>query len=196
VTGWVIEPSYRDENLEEVAQITQPDLGKADAIRYLNVYESPGSLSLAVRPGAIDSVQGISLPVRMVEVTTASSLFREIVQIRAQADQLEATRAAELDPLEQLRRKVAERESVPFVRSPTSEQSELLERICQLVADEYLPGISCPVRAKFADALHAWRSAQEAPVDDAAYISRFASMARALTHPEETLQALKAQAGR
>jgi hypothetical protein len=91
---------------------------------------------------------------------------------------------------------VASQQGVPFARSPTPEQYALLDRICQLITDEYLPGVSLPVRAKFADALNAWCSAQEAPVDGVAYISRFASMARTLTHPEEILRALNDQAVR
>lgn len=132
----------------------------------------------------------------MVEAITASSLLREVADIRAKVDRIEATRSADLDPLQQLQRKVASRQGVPFVRSPTPEQYALLDRICQLIADEYLPGVSLPVRAAFADALRAWRSAQDATVDDAAYISRFASLARTLTHPEEILRALKDQAAR
>ena len=194
--GLTIEQGWRDENLEEASQITQSALGEADVIRYLNVRESPGSISLVVRPGAIGSVQGVSLPVRVVEATTASSLLREVAQIRAQVEQLEATRPADLDPIERIQRDAASRQGLPFARSPTPEQSALLDRICQLIADEYLPGVSCPVRAKFADALHAWRSAQEDLIDDAEYISRFASMARTLTHPEEILQALNDQAMR
>jgi hypothetical protein len=72
----------------------------------------------------------------------------------------------------------------------------LLGRIGQLTADEYLPGVSCPVRAAFEAALHAWCSAQEPAADDVAYISLFASMARTLTHPEEILRALNGQAVR
>jgi hypothetical protein len=140
------------------------------------------------------SAQSVSLPVRVVEVTAASSLLREVAHIRAQVDQIEAVRSADLDPVERLQRRMASRRGVPFVRPPTPEQSALLDRICQLIADEYLPGVSCPVRADFAGALRAWRSAQEASVDDAAYISRFASMARTLTHPQEILRALNYQA--
>jgi len=190
----IIEQGWRDENLEEAAQITQSALAAADAVRYLSVRESPGSISLAVRREAIASVQGVSLPVG--EVPAAPSLLREVADIRAQIERIEATRSADLERLEQLQQRVASQRGVPFARSPTPEQYALLDRICQLIADEYLPGVSLPVRAKFADALNAWCSAQEAPVDDVAYISRFASMARTLTHPEEILRALNDQAVR
>jgi hypothetical protein len=194
--GLIIEQGWRDENLAEASQITQSALAAADAIRYLNVHESPGSISLAVRRKAIGFVQRVPLPVRLVVVTTASSPLREIAQIRAQIEEIEATRAPDLDRVDQLRQQMASREGIPFARSPTPEQSALVDRICRLVADQYLPGVSLPVRAAFVGALHAWRSAQEAPVDDAAYISRFASMARTLTHPDEVLRALGDQAVR
>jgi hypothetical protein len=194
--GVIIEPGWRDENLEEVAQITQSALGEADAFRYLNVHESRGSISLAVRPGAIGSVQCVSLPVRVVEATTASSVLREVADIRAQVDRIEATRSADLDPLEQTSAEGSSRRGVPSVRLPTPERYALFDRICRLITDEYLPGVSLPVRAAFADALRAWPSAQEVTVDDAAYISRFASMARTFTHTEEILRALNYQAVR
>jgi hypothetical protein len=123
-------------------------------------------------------------------VTSASSLLREVAHVRAQVDQIEATRPADLDSVDRLRRDLASRRAIPFARSRTPKQSALLDRICGLIADECLPGVSSPVRAKFVGALHAWHLAQEASIDDARYVSQFASMARALTHPEEVLQAL------
>jgi hypothetical protein len=190
----MIESGWRDENLAEAAQITQSALEKVDAVRYLNVYESPGSLSLAVRRRAIHSVQRVSLPIRLVEVTAESTLLSEVAKIRAQIEEIESTRSAVLDPVEQHQQRVASRQGVPFVRSPTPAQHALLDQIGQLIADEYLASVSPPVRAAFADALEAWRSAQEDSVDDAAYIGRFASMARTLTHPEEIFRALDNQA--
>jgi hypothetical protein len=192
--GLIIEPGWRNENLAEAAQITHSALGKVDTVRYLNVYESPGSLSLAVRRRAIHSVQRVSLPVRVMEVTAQSPLLSEVAKLRAQFEDIESTRSAVLDPLEQRQQRVASQQGVPFVRSPTPAQYELLDQIGRLIADECLAGVSPPIRAAFADALETWRSAQEASVDDAAYISRFASMARTLTHPEEILRALDNQA--
>lgn len=192
--GLIIEPGWRDENVAEAAQITQSALRKVDAIRYLNVYESPGSLSLAVQQRSIHSVQRVSLPVRVVEVTAESPLLSEVAEIRAQIEEIESTRSAVLDPHEQRQQRVAGRQGVPFVRSPTPAQHALTDQIGQLIADESLVGVSPPVRAAFAGALEAWRSAQEDSVDDVAYISRFASMARTLTHPEEIFRALDNQA--
>jgi hypothetical protein len=192
--GLTIEQGWRDENSVEASQITQSALGEADAIRYLNVRESPGSISLAARPGAVASVQVVSLPA--AKATAASSLLSEVANLRAQIERIEDARPADLDWLERHRRDWASQRGAPFVRSPTPEQYALLGRIRELIADEYLSGISPPVRAAFAGALEAWHSAQHAVIDDAPYTSRFASMARSLTHPDEVFQALNDQAVR
>ena len=151
--GLIIEPGWRDENLAEAAQITQSALEKVEAVRYLNVYESPGSLSLAVRLRAIHSVQRVSLPVRLVELSSESPLLSEVAKLRAQIEEIESTRSMVLDPLEQRQQRAASRQGVPFVRSPTPAQHALFDQIGQLIADEYLVGVSPPVRAAFADAL-------------------------------------------
>jgi hypothetical protein len=195
--GLTIEPGWRDENSEEISQITQDDLGEFNVVRYLNVRESPGSISLSVRPGAIRAVQRVSLPVRAVTVSKASPLVSRIADIRARIDQIEAMRPEDdLDATDRLLRKRAEREGAPFVPSPTSEQYELLGQISQLIANEHLPGVSLPVRDAFTSAVDAWASDQDTPPDDVAYIARFASMARLLTHPEEVIQSLRDQPAR
>ena len=185
-----IEPGWRDENTAEAAQITQADLGNSGAIRYLNVHESPGSVSVAARRESIAAVQSVALPVQALKVTAAPSLVSEVAQVRARLGQFEADRTPEPDPLDRIRRRAAERHGVPYLRSPTHEQHKLLERISTLIEDQYLQGVSLPVRAKFADALSAWRQAQKGPVDDIAYIEQFAVMATALTGPTGILRAL------
>lgn len=127
-------------------------------------------------------------------MSKASPLVRRIADIPAWIDQIEAIRPEEdLDATDRILRKRAEREGVQFVPSPTSEQYELLDRISQLIADEHLPGVSLPVRDAFARAVDAWASDQDTPPDDVAYIGRFASMARLLTHQEEVIQSLREQ---
>jgi len=188
-----IEQGYRDENYDEAAHITQAELGPAHAIRYLNVREARGSVSLAVRKEAIASVQAISLPGHVIIVAETSPLHREIARIRAEVAQIEATRPAELDGDDRLQQSVARKLGQPFTRSAIPEQHALLMRISKLIEDEYLPGISLSVRADFVSALEAWRSSEEVPPDDAAYVSRFASLARMLTHPRETIHELAGQ---
>lgn len=63
-TGEVNE-GYRDENYDDVSQVLLNALEAENlfALRYLNVRESGGSLSLAIDPAAIVSVQSIALPI-------------------------------------------------------------------------------------------------------------------------------------
>jgi hypothetical protein len=191
--GLVIKPGWRDENASDAAQITQGDLGDADGIRYLNVHESPGSISLAVRRKAIAWVQRISLPASALNVSVAPDLLTEVARIRTEIDQIETSRPTDLSPLDRLRQKAATRQGNAFERSPTPEQSALSDRIYRLIEDEYLPGISDPVRARFTHALHCWRAAQEITVNDADYVHRYASMAATLTRPSEILRLLDTQ---
>ncbi|ALG06258.1 hypothetical protein [Kibdelosporangium phytohabitans] len=191
-TDLVIEPGWRDENHAEAAQITQTALGDLDGVRYLNVYESPGSISLAVRTSAIAWVQRISLPASPLDVTIPPDLLAEIGLLRGRRrdiDQLDASRPPELDPLAQLSRNIAARRGPSFTQSPTPQQSAMSERIDQLIEDACLPGVSLPVRSRFTDALQHWRAAQKSTEHDD-YIHRFAAMAAALTHPSEVHQLL------
>ncbi|WNF31079.1 hypothetical protein RI138_31985 [Streptomyces sp. C11-1] len=59
-----IDPDFRDENDEPAADISNNDLDSLglDAVRYLNVWEASGSISLAVRPHVIDGIQTVPVP--------------------------------------------------------------------------------------------------------------------------------------
>jgi hypothetical protein len=61
-----INQGYRDENEQAAAQLGVADLDAAevDAIRYLNVYEATGTLSLAVHPRVVRTAQTVALPVQ------------------------------------------------------------------------------------------------------------------------------------
>jgi len=194
--GIVIESGYRDENKEDAAQLTQKDLGNCDVIRYLNVRESPGSISLAVRPRALASVQSIELPVPALQGRLSPALVTEVARIREQIRQIEAVRQDAPDTIEAIQQRMAAQHGLSLERPPTPEQYDLLERICQLITDEYLPGISLPVRDPFRSALHAWKEAQEQPPGDVPFMERFALMAAMLTRPADIHRALHAEPSR
>ncbi|HEV7950287.1 MAG TPA: hypothetical protein VGP24_11020, partial [Glaciihabitans sp.] len=191
--GLVIEPNWRNENSAEAAQISQTDLGEAHGIRYLNVHESPGSVSLAVCPTAIASVQCLALPANGLNVLISPGLLGEIAQMRTEVRRIEALRSSDLSRLERLRQDVAIRRGSEFMRTPTPSQLALSHRIRQLSEEQYLAGVSPSVRARFIRALQAWRAAQEGVVDDADYVSHFASMAATLTQHMHLLQLLATQ---
>jgi hypothetical protein len=188
-SGLRLEAGWRDENQAEAAQITQPDLENAglDGIRYLNVHESPGSISLAVQRSAVAAVQPIEIPAEDLRVQVPPSLLSRIADLRTQIDALDADRSPELDVLETIRQRAAERRGEPFVREATGEQHELADLAGQALIDEFLPEVSLPVRSRFTAAMGAWTGAQESVIDDAAYARRFAAIAALLARSHEVL---------
>ena len=80
-----INPGYGDENHEFAADISVNDFEEddLDAVRYLNVHEAMGVLSLAVRPEAIAAVQCIPIPKGRLTVPIDPELFQaEIDAVR------------------------------------------------------------------------------------------------------------------
>ena len=61
-----INQGYRNENEQAAAQFGVADLDAAevDAVRYLNVHEAAGTLSLAVHPRVVRTAQTVALPVQ------------------------------------------------------------------------------------------------------------------------------------
>jgi hypothetical protein len=191
-----IERGCRNETIEEVAQITQADLGDSGAIRYLNTWESPGSISLAVHPRSLDAVRGIPLPVEALGAGASPSLVRRAARVRNRVSQIEATRQDKPNQLEKLRQRQAARLGGSLEREPTPEQDRLLEEISKLIRCEYLPGISLLVREQFSDAMTAWGESQEPPPGDVPFMERFAAMAALLTRPVDIHRALDAETPR
>lgn len=187
-----IEPGYRKETIDEAAQITQANLGAHDAIRYLNTWESPGSVSLAVRPGSLAAVQGIEVPVTTLGEAAAPALLLKVTRIRNRISQIQDARRDEPSQMERLRQRRAARHGGSLERSPTHEQHRLLEEISKLISCHYLPGISLTVREQFSSAMSAWAREQEPTVSDTAFIERFASLAMILTGPADVQLALVA----
>jgi hypothetical protein len=190
--GLTVEAGWRDENHAEAAHITQPELGDVDAIRYLNVHESPGSISLAVGRGAIDATQRVALPLA-APGESARAVLAEVASLRARVNQVGIDGPATLDLVDQIRADVGRRRGTAFVRSPSPGQFALLERIDEVLEDAFLPDASRPIKTDFTRALKAWRRAQQPDVDDAAYVQHFAALAATLDRPDATLRALTSQ---
>ncbi len=185
-----IEAGWRDENHAAAAQITQSELGDLDGIRYLNVREAPGSISLAVRRRAVAATQRVALPLA-VPGPSCDDVITEVAQIRAQIGKLEALRPTTSNPLDQIRADAARKGGAISARSPSPEQYALLDKIDKLLEETYLLGISRPVRCAFTRALQARQRAGDA--DGADYIAHFAATAAALTNPDAVLRALASQ---
>jgi hypothetical protein len=191
-----IEPGYRNETREEISQVTQAELGGSGAVRYLNSWESPGSISLAVHPRSLAAVQGIALPVEALAADAAPTLVRKTARIRDRISQIEVARQDEPDNLEKLRQHRTARLGGALEREPTPEQHRLLEEIYKLIRCEYLPEISLTVRERFSDAMSAWGQAQKPLTGDVPFMERFAAMAAVLTRPGDIHRALDAETSR
>jgi hypothetical protein len=190
--GLTVEPAWRDENSDKAAQISQKDLGDADIVRYLNVHESPGSISLALRPATIAALQRIAVPISVPRTAVNADLLTNIDSARKELARVDAASRSAPDPLELLRRKAAARSETLPGQPPNRPRSAIPYKVCQLIEDEYLAGVSQPVRDRVTAALRAW-SAAHAPVDDADYVAQFASMASMLTRPDHAVQLLATQ---
>lgn len=194
--GTTIRPGYLNESREEISQATQNELGEWGVVRYLNTWESPGSISIAVRPRSLAAVQGIPLCVSSLSAGAGPPLARKIAGIRDRIRQIEASRDDEPDLLEQFRQRSAAALGFTLPREPTPEQRDLEESIGQLIAAQYLPGISLLVRDKFSRAMLAWSQAQEPEPDAPSFVDRFSLMATALTRPGNLQSALDAKVPR
>ncbi|MEU0414504.1 hypothetical protein ABZ307_42980 [Streptomyces griseorubiginosus] len=77
-----VEPGYRHENDDAAAHISVTELAELglDAVRYVNVWEAAGCLSLAVRPRAITHIQTIPLPGALAADSSLPSGLLDIIE--------------------------------------------------------------------------------------------------------------------
>lgn len=162
-----VETGYRDENEQRAVRLSKAELRDEglQAVRYLNVYESPGSLSLAVTADAIAAVQVVDLdghglvPGHDAELTERLDTFQR---------DLDADRLRPLPPprepisvLEQLRRRAAARrgQAADPGRPRGPEFYSLWESIDSMLAERYLVGVNAIVTRAFRDAARPRRPA-------------------------------------
>jgi hypothetical protein len=181
-----VNDGYRDENHEAAAQLTTMDLQAEDldAVRYLNVRESVGSISLAVLPETIAWVQTVSLPVASLTPTHSASLVRLLDRAQAQLDALRATEpdTSAISP-SQLRLMQLRGDPGPSGIAAASlahghKVAELRIEVTIALGQEYLTGISPGIAERFDRAI-TWRSGQTARQ----FADFFSTSAAALIRP-------------
>jgi hypothetical protein len=189
-----IAPELRDENHEQAAKITRMDLAAQnwDAIRYLNAYESMGSISLALVRSAIAATQRICLPVPELVGEPHCSIVEQVGAFRKEVQDIRAENAGKpLTTLDNMRMRASGRPGGPPPPEPNEVYPVLSAMEC-FVADQYLGRVSPIVRYDFLNAL-----GRPHPADDEesylAWLTRFMNLATLLTSPGEVLKALDAQ---
>lgn len=189
-----INDGYREENNEPASQISLDELQALglDALRYLNTHEAIGSLSLAIHPRAIRSLQVVPLPVTDLAAPQPPALSQRLRELEAELDSLQAAAREQLQvrdsPLQALRRRMSERTGVTPSTTAVEGEWALWEQVVAELSAHHLHGISPLVQRDFCHALEDWRRSREAAMDE--FASFFAALAATLTRSSDVMQRL------
>jgi len=85
-----IDPEVRHESHEEASQLTLDDLAPFQAVRYINIEESPGSISLAIKPATIATIQTLPLPWTSLSVPPAAHIVEAAALLDAEFEEINA----------------------------------------------------------------------------------------------------------
>lgn len=194
-----INNNYRDENYEPASQLTLFDLDRDnfDAVRYLNVHEAMGSLSLAVRPTAIHSIQMMPLSFPNYSYTVPAALGRELVrlhttdaELRAEAKKWAQYTAPELQMIKFGLR--ADPEGIGSCVKKNSERSwQVWKEAENLLSNQFLTDVSSVVVEDFYLAITDWQRKTNATINE--FTDRFAHLAYLLTNANDVIHAIASQ---
>ncbi|MGC5054705.1 hypothetical protein ACLQ2S_25005 [Micromonospora sp. DT48] len=193
-----VEAGYRDENLQPAAQLSSAELREQgfQAVRYLNVYESPGSLSLAVIPDAITAVQVVDLDAHGLVPDHDAHMSRQLSAFQSDLDELRSRPPTPTDRhmsvLEQLQARVeARRGKTVGVNRSGAEFGELWKAVESALAERYLLGVNAIVARGFSSAVRARRRHDDGDVWS--FADFYATRAFVLTHPSQVVAWLSTQ---
>lgn len=193
-----INRGFRDENHEVASDISIHELVAHDlcAVRYLNVHEAIGTLSLAVAPTAIHAVQRIALPLSDLTMPEDGSDGRFIHDVHDAARRVsDAASELTVTPIERRKMELGMR---PDPRGAARRHREERRSYCDAVRrlerhleDQYLPHASALVRGAFTRAAAHW---QEDGIDE--YVERYRTFATLLERPSRVRAEIGAEAWR
>ncbi len=196
-----INSGYRDENHDEAAQLSISELDRVslDAVRYLNVHEGTGVLSLAIRPEVITAVQRIPIPLPELALPPMPGfLDREITALAHVRDEMEAAQA-KVEDIPHARRRMMYFGVYDDPDGLAKKAGDLEHRYIDLwnqledrLAEAYLPSASRPIRRDFNEAMGSWKSANPT-ADPRAFISRYRAMAALIEKSPEVINELAHQ---
>lgn len=187
-----INEGYSDENHVEASQISTTELDNRGlrALRYLNVRESPGSISLALVPAAVKPIATIELPpFELGEPVDA--LVVEASRLSRRESRLSKKESAKSEsPLARLRR-AAELRRPQLIASPSSSAEQMLDwrTLERGLVRRLLPNVNPSVADNFCAAMTQMIFLDKGSSDrDAA--TTWAAFASLLTKPEAVLDRL------
>lgn len=196
-----ISAGYRDENSDEAAQLTVSELDRdgLDAVRYLNVHEGTGVLSLAVRPEVIDAVQRVAIPCQELSLAAIPELLdRDINALEQAKNEMEAAQA-KIESIPHGRRRMMYFGVYDDPGGLAKNAGDLEHRYIDLwnqlqdrLAEKYLPGASQSIRRDFNEAIASWKSANPAVGTDG-FVSRYRTMAALLERTREVIDQVAQQ---
>jgi hypothetical protein len=181
-----IDDQLRHESHDEASQLALEDLDGFLAVRYLNVEESPGSISLAIAPTAIDTIQTMPLP----PTSLAGEPPAQVLQAAAQLEAALAEIDAEMPeiPDDQRTRLIFPRARGELQRRRWDAQ----QRFEQLLTGTYLGGVNPVVTENFTEAI-CW---PEPPGSAKSFQDHFRYHAAALTRAADVVATLTRQPAR
>ncbi|MFD0598753.1 hypothetical protein ACFQZ4_46005 [Catellatospora coxensis] len=197
-----IEAGFRDENLQPAAQLSAAELRDhgLQAVRYLNVHESPGSLSLAVAPEAITTVQSVDLDSIGMPPDHGTQLNLQLDAFQRELDQMRAGPPAPTDvptsALERLQTRAATRRGRPGGDGGVDPAGSWRRwsSVESALADRYLQGVNAIVARGFNRAMQCRRRRGDQDVRSVADF--YATRAFGLTGSSEVIAQLASQPAR
>lgn len=158
-------------------------------VRYVNVHEHPGSVSLAVVPSVITHVQTLAVPLRLNTQESAASQ-EALASYTAELDRLEARRPCTdgLSRLDLLMQRTPETGAIADANHDCDQAMWAARDSYWLAMEkEHLPAVGFRTRDKLLDA------ARSIHGDTAHVHQRFGSLADLVQNPARTVAALQAQ---
>lgn len=193
--GLAIESGWRDENHAEAATITATELSNdgLDVIRYLNAYESMGSISVAVVRGSIESTQRFALPIQGLIGQPNSAVIKRMRTLRNSVHAVQIEHANDpLSAIDRIRKKRYVRADEPFVRSTAPETYAALAELEHLVGHTYLGAVSPVIRDDVMKSVGSPGVAANHEMD-LVWLDKIRNIAALLTQYDEVLELLNDQ---
>ncbi|WP_341976848.1 hypothetical protein [Microbacterium sp. LWO13-1.2] len=193
-----INDGFRDENHEIASDITTHELDEQDllAVRYLNVHEAIGTLSLAIRPQAILAVQRIALPVPRLAMPVDPAIDDGIRQAMTASRRLsDAADALPVTPIERRKMELGMKPdptgAAKHYREVRHSYNDAVRRLEQRLEDAYLPFASALVRRAFTKAAAHWQSdgLEE-------YVTLYRTLAALVEHAQDVIEEVAVQGWR